>query len=511
MLLLAVVLVGLSHGLQDGTGLDLGDEGYIWYGAVRTAEGDVPIRDFRSYDPGRYYWIAAWSHLLGPGILGLRTATLPLQIAGLLCGLLALSRVLTRWPALTLVAVCMTVWMRPAHKTFESSIAMIAVYVGVWLLENPSRARHLVAGIFVGLAAFMGRNLGLYSFLAFLSLIVFMRLRLNSRGTFRSLAVWVVGIAVGYAPMLFLLAFVPGFARSFVESLAFLHTRGGLNMSIPVPWPWLLDYGHLNGGLVKDFSLSMCLLFFPLFIGGGLILLSLRSRSRIAANPLLTACTFVALFYSHHAFSRADLVHPAQAIPPLLMGFVGMGGGLSIRSFARVALTTILIGLTLPAGIAGSMAFHRVRAPEGVFVRENLGDDAIWILSWQAALIDSTRRLVEEHVSPGEGILIAPQEPALYVILGLESPIRDPYPIWPHTERAQREMIEDLTRQSTQWALVSNEAINDQEGLRFRNAQPVLWAHLMDEFEVVPDAGLEPERVLLRRRNRTDLTSEARL
>ena len=66
--LVSVALTGLWFWLQEDLLLNLADEGFLWYGSWRTALGDVPLRDFQSYDPGRYYWIAAWSRLFGDGI-----------------------------------------------------------------------------------------------------------------------------------------------------------------------------------------------------------------------------------------------------------------------------------------------------------------------------------------------------------------------------------------------------------------------------------------------------------
>ena len=63
------------------------DEGFLWYGVLQTRAGEIPIRDFQSYDPGRYYWCAAWSFLFGGGILGLRASIAVMQAVGLFFGL----------------------------------------------------------------------------------------------------------------------------------------------------------------------------------------------------------------------------------------------------------------------------------------------------------------------------------------------------------------------------------------------------------------------------------------
>ena len=48
-------LVLLVFALQGRIWLDLADGGFFWYGVIRTALGEIPIRDFQAYDPARYY------------------------------------------------------------------------------------------------------------------------------------------------------------------------------------------------------------------------------------------------------------------------------------------------------------------------------------------------------------------------------------------------------------------------------------------------------------------------
>ena len=85
--LYAAVLVALDFYLFGNVDLNLADEGYLWYGVLRTLEGEVPLRDFQSYEPGRYYWCVAWSSLFGSGILGVRVALAIFQAIGLIAGI----------------------------------------------------------------------------------------------------------------------------------------------------------------------------------------------------------------------------------------------------------------------------------------------------------------------------------------------------------------------------------------------------------------------------------------
>lgn len=76
----SLLCVAVTFMFEGRYGLNLWDEGYLWYGVQRVWLGEVPIRDFMAYDPGRYYWAAFLSTLWGGrGILDIRLAAAIMQ------------------------------------------------------------------------------------------------------------------------------------------------------------------------------------------------------------------------------------------------------------------------------------------------------------------------------------------------------------------------------------------------------------------------------------------------
>jgi hypothetical protein len=502
--LLSVLLAGVLFAVQGRIGLDLLDEGFQWYGSLRTAHGGVPLRDFYAYDPGRYLWAAAWAVGLGDGIVALRLSTAVFAAIGLTLGLLVVRRVTASRVTLALAGALLALWMFPRHKLFEPALAMAAVLVALRLIEEPSRRRHVAAGAMVGVAAFFGKNHGLYTFLAFLGLVLFLHFRIERGRLGERLLALGAGIAAGSIPLLAMMVFVPGFWGSYVDSILFFLTQGRTNNPLPVPWPWRVPYadaGFFEG--IHGFALGLAFLLLPVFcaVAAGFAVTANRESLRRRA-PLLAAA-FVALFYLHHAMVRADAPHLGQSIHPVLLGLLALPLAVSPnRRLTAVALdvclAALLVFVTVFAALPESPFVRRLgRERNGEpYVTAEIAGDPLSLPPEIAALVTSVQEAVAARVAPGEPLLILPHFPGLYPVLGHASPVWNTYLTWPAKGGSDERMIREVLEHRVHWALVSD--YDGHGGFGFRVSHPVLVDFLTRHFVPTPAPGLPPGFLLLR-------------
>jgi hypothetical protein len=502
--LLALTLAAALFFAQGWIGLDLSDEGFLWYGAVHTAHGEVPLRDFSSYDPGRYLWAAGWSRLLGDGVLALRFSTALFAALGLLCGLLAARRAVTGRGALILAGVLLALWMFPRHKLFEPSLAMAAVYLALRVIELRSRRSWFLAGAGTGLAAFFGKNHGLYWALACLTLLLWLSLRIERGGFGRHLLAWSAGIAVGSLPFLAMALAVPGFLRAEVDSVLFFVAQGTTNNPLPVPWPWRVSYA--GAGLAEDaarFALGTAFLLLPLLYLGAAALAWRTDAANLGRRRLLLAAAAVGVFYMQHAFSRSDPAHLGQAIHPALLGALALplAVGPAPRRLAAVLVAGLLAFLTLFAAVPQSDLFRRFAAGRrGVrYVASDVAGDRLSLPAGEAERLTRIRAAVAARVGPAEPLLILPDFPGLYPFLGRGSPVWDIYMTWPAIAGSDQRRIAEIEERKVRWVLLDTYR-GDVVGLSLRSTHSALSAWLDQRFAAVPAPDLPPRFALLLRR-----------
>ena len=387
---LAVLTLILSFGsffIDGDVTLNLSDEGYLWYGMRAVNAGQVPIRDFQAYDPGRYIWAAGFSHLFGDDLVAMRAGCVLFQCMGILAGLLAVRRLSRDWKFLLPVALIFVMWMIPRYKVFEQSIALMAIYAAVRLVERPTLRQHFVTGIFVGLMAFIGRNHGLYQFVGF-----GLAISLLARGAWRELpkrmGMWSAGIAAGYLPQWAMLAFVPGYFAAFLALLDRNVTIGS-NVALPVPWPWLLPTGYDPIMASNWFAEGFFYCAIVGFIAFAAIRLVFLKRETLPGLAVFFAAACMVPPYAHHTFSRADYVHLAHSVP-----------GLSVAILAGCFMMRPDIQRWLPMTAAGALVFLSALAtwmhmplfaealsPAGTFVEMKIAGRTMHVAKDTAAIV----------------------------------------------------------------------------------------------------------------------------
>ena len=492
---LALLAAAISFGwfqLDGDIGINLADEGYLWYGAQAVARGEVPMRDFQAYDPGRYLWVAGWSRVLGRDLVALRLACVIFSAFGVTAGLLVAWRLSRHWLFLVSTALLLCAWMHPRFKCFEQSIALMSVYAGVLLLERPTTSRCFSVGIFGGLMAFMGRNHGAYHLVAF-ALLIALAARGRGLGAWmRDSFAWVAGIFIGYMPQLLMFKVVPGYLPEFRHYLTAIALKG-TNLFATVPWPWRVDMNLPNWRWASALLEGCFFVALPLF----LLLACWRLCQRGRARAVLAAAACVTLPYAHFAFSRPDSIHLGHTAPTLALGLIALafaaGAGLW-----KVA-TPVLLAASLVANFFETGLARKVFAPTPALTPLEIQDRPMNVDAEEAQFVDCATALTHDLAHEDERVLFLPNLAGLYPATGRTSPIRQLYCIFPATLQEQSALVSELEAAHVQWVMLRDYALDGRKELRFRETNPLVFAHLSRYFAPYPMASLPTDTVVLRR------------
>lgn len=500
VLTLALVACFAIFKLEAHAGFSLWDEGYLWYGVQRVLLGEVPIRDFMAYDPGRYYWAAGLLRLFhAQGIVAVRAATATFSAFGVVCaGWLVLrgsTGSLTSRLGLSAFAIALCVlWMVPWWKGYDVAISIILIASLARVLASPTPLRFLVHGMVIGFVAVFGRNHGLYGVVASLLAIPMLLLGTCRLAWQRCIPVWIAGVVMGFTPILIGCALDHSFAAMFWESVRYiLFEYKATNLPLPVPWPWTISSSGVSTlSLVWPCLVGCFFVALPVFCIGGVLMLMFRlRREQLMANPIFTACVLTAIPYLNVAFSRADVSHLAQAIYPGLIGLLvcpWKGWGRAVALWAGLPLlgiATVWVVLPLHSGFL----LHTQSDWRQVYVR----GDVVWMDAVTAELVEDVKALADDHITPGGTALAAPVWPGAYALLGIRSPVWEIYPILPHSNLFQDREIARLQHTKPELILIYDIALDGRDQLRYAQSHPRIWEYISTHFHRIPSLGREPQ------------------
>lgn len=488
-LALAIFVVSMSFIWQGNKGFNLSDEGYLWYGVQRVMLGEVPLRDFMSYDPGRYYWSAALMSLWGDnGIMTLRAVVAIFQVIGLFVGLLLVARAEKKqnFPYLLLSVVTLAVWMFPRHKLFDISLSILLIGVLAFLIQNPTKRRYFLAGLCVGLVAVFGRNHGMYGVAGSIGVMSWLNIkRGDGPGFMQGFVLWATGVIAGFTPIFFMVLLVPGFAVAFWESIRFLFEVKSTNLPLPIPWPWRVNFASMpldeaiRGALVGLFFIAIAV-----FGVLSILWVTWQKIQNKQVAPALVAASFLALPYAHYAYSRAEINHLAQGIFPLLVGCLVLLATQPVKVKWPLSLMLCAVSLWVMS------VFHpgwQCRAGKQWANVEISGSD-LKVDPYTANNVRIFRKLANQYTREGQSFLALPYWPGAYALLERKSPIWGICAAFPRSQAFEQAEIERIKKAKPGFALVVDFPSDGREELRFRNTHPLIHQYILDHFERLPDS-----------------------
>lgn len=488
-LIISCLVVFISFLWQGNKGFSLWDEGFLWYGVQRVLLGEVPIRDFMAYDPGRYYWSSILLSVIGDnGIMSLRATVAIFQALGLFVGLWLITSSANReanYSALfgIISTVTLAVWMFPRHKLFDISISIFLIGALTYIASNPIPKRYVIAGICVGLVAVFGRNHGMYGAAASLGLMCWLQIKNRSApGFLNGIVLWGMGVVIGFLPIVFMALMIPGFAVALWESIRFLFEYKATNLSLSVPWPWTVS---LTAASIGDVARGILIGFF--FIGTVLFgmfsviwVVSQRLKEK-PVPPSLVASAFLAIPYAHYAFSRPDIGHLAQSIFPLLVGC------LVILSSSRASIKWPLAVALCTASFWVMHVFHPgwqcVASKQCVSIE--ISGRQLKVDPGTANEITLLRQLSGQFTPNGQAFIATPFWPGAYALLERRSPMWEIYALFSRSEAFENREIERIKASNPGFVFVLDLPLDGREELRFKNTHPLTYRFILENFEPI--------------------------
>lgn len=489
ILFLTIFMVFALFIWQGNEGFNLWDEGFLWYGVQRVMLGDVPIRDFMAYDPGRYYWSAALMSLWGGnGIMALRGSVAIFQTMGLFVGVLLIARAVKKQNFLYLLlsAITLSIWMFPRHKLFDISLSILSIGVLTFLVQTPTSRRYFFVGVCVGLTAIFGRNHGMYAVAGSIGVMLWLSIKqIEGPELFKGFSLWAGGVVVGFTPLLLMALLVPGFFTAFLDSIRFLFEVKATNLPLPVPWPWLVDFNSLPlGDAIRRMLIGV--FFIATIVFGALsILWVLWQRFQNKKVPSsLVAASFLALPYSHYAYSRADVGHLAQGIFPLIVGCLVLLATLPAKIKWPLALIFCTASLWVSLASHPGWQCHISKQCVNIEVSgSNLQVDPA-----TESDIRLLRSLADQYAQDGQNFIATPFWPGAYALLERKSPMWEIYALSPRPQAFEQAEIERMKTEKPGFALILDIPLDGREDLRFRNTHPLINQYILDNFDQLPNS-----------------------
>jgi hypothetical protein len=486
LVLLSCLVVGSFFVFSWNLTINIQDEGYLWYGTQQVNAGLIPVRDFESYDPLRYYFISAVQFIVQD--TSIWSVRLTSALISALCVFLVL-QVLTKnikqqfsIVALIIVAISSSLWMYPTHKVYDILASLLILCsLGYWI-DRSSLRTAFVVGLLCAVAAQINRNHGLYAAVGTLCVLVWIirHRELHWKAALQHLLFIAMGCAIGLLPFVSLMLFVPGFGDAFLkyQVLYFLEVNA-TNLYKPIPWPWTVTVtGRSWVPIGSQFLIGVLFCFVILAGIVSWIILAWRwyTKQTHRLNPYFVASAVLVPVYAHHVFSRADLGHLTQGFMPVLLLAT-----LFLREHKTIGWNSVFIAFVV-ARLLVMIPVHPL------YICRNNACPSITIqgVTYQGNRQITTR--VENIVSVIEqnnatnSFAIVPYSPGIYALLQATSPIYFSYNVYAQTRDEEQKQILQLEQKRVKLVLVDLSRVDGRKDLGFQRTSPLTYAFILSAY-----------------------------
>lgn len=432
-------------------GFDLSDEGFFWHGSQLALKGAAPLRDFQSYEPGRYYWTAAvmWA-LRDDSNLTSRISCIAFGALGYAASAVLAIRetkapITKRTGSLTLgLVTLLCIWTFPYHRVFDTVATAWIFNVAHYQITRVGWKSYLLSGAACGLIFFLGRNHSLYGLVAVTFAIAVSHLeRKRSLLAFVAAITQLVASLATTAVLLFALLEVyhPGSAIGAVRYWVEFASSGKTNLEASLPLPWKTIQTGMSASQIEGHLITgmFVLIVLATAAAGSLLVLKMAWKGR-TVNSIVTASVAGTVGYLHCMTSRPDLIHIANPLIPLIMGLYcfGITGKNNVYYCAGTvfaAYATVRAGLreqsiyqcSTKPDICGEIQMsksHSVRAKEA---------------------ISREIRFIEEWTKDTE-FLALPAYSSVYARAGLDAPGWGLYASLKKSPRVENQIVNDIKK-----------------------------------------------------------------
>jgi hypothetical protein len=251
------------------------DEGLIINGAMRVLSGQIPLKDFHVYMPGRYYFLAIWFLIFGKSVAVERLFFLLIHAVNNIL-IFHVSRKIVPLPFSLIPTVLLLLLPGQWIKADINCILLINIYLLWKYLSRPKRMNLIILGLAIGFAVYWREDMAGYSLMTVCLLILIAGIIRKAKfGTIlQEGIVLAASVSAALIPMILLYATnrgLPRLAEGILETVRLGHAES-LKLTSPLTflkWPIRNSAG--------DFRLTFIYLTMLLFIGiGGRLVLRFK-------------------------------------------------------------------------------------------------------------------------------------------------------------------------------------------------------------------------------------------